>query len=546
MDNLLKNLKQTQEAQQLISLMGEKGSDEYFKELLNTTGNFDDAVMKLGLDVQTIPLQKQAGITPDYKQLIKVIPKGMAEVRAIKNAPLPQKAALTQQIVQSAVQNQPQTANVGYNQAYSPQIVNQPESFNQIQSRNITQARTPNLGVTSQRFVPSTTQNQFIQPQTQFGNNAPLPPQQISSQIQSVPVQGSPNIVNPLTSNAPQIMTQGFRENPNQYGYGPYGHMGEDYAYQGNVANGVTNPIGGQILENRYDPLYGNTVLIGGANPQEYAQMSPQDKAALTMRENTTRLSHLANSPNLNVGDYVGTGSAQLNMGSTGNSTGPHLDIEYYKNQQLQPFSDFFNKSFTKGKGGIGGGVKGILPIQQTMNTVGQAFQNIVRPVQQITVPLAKQISSTINYASTYKPQSVVAPKPVTVKQPSSQIKYQSTYKPQTVQVPQAYGQQSYGSGQQSSQQSKPNTYISSRGYNKPSSTYTATPTMSTQGFQSYFAPTPVKSYSNPWSSPSQSYAKAPSPVQSQPQNNFFSNMFSNVVNQVKSWASNFGKRSSW
>lgn len=545
MDNLLKNLKQTQEAKQLISLMGEQGSDEYFKQLLDTTGNFDDAVMKLGLDAQTIPLQKQAGITPDYKQLIKVIPKGMAEVRAIKNAPLPQKAALTQQIVQSAVQSQPTTANVGYNQSYIPQTVNQPESFNQIQSRSIAQARTPNLGVTSQSFTPSNRNVQMspIPPQPQFSNNAPQAIPQVTSQIQASPIgTNQPNVVSPFTSPNQVLMTQGFRENQYSPNYGPYGHMGEDYAYQGNAASGLTNPIGGQVLENRYDPLYGNTVLIGGANPQEYAQMSPQDKAALAMRENTTRLSHLANTPNLEVGSYVGTGSAQLNMGSTGNSTGPHLDLEYYKNQGLQPFSDFYGKNITKGKGGTGGGVKGILPIQQTINAVGQAFQNIARPVQQMIAPMAKQISSTINYASNYKPQSVAAPKSVTVQQPSSQINYTSSYKPQTVQAPQAYGQQSYGSGQQSSQQSyqsKPNTYVSS---NSGSKSYTATPTMSTQGFQSYFAPTPVQSYSNPWSSPTQSYAKAPSPVQSQPQNNFFSS----VVNQVKSWASNFGKRSSW
>lgn len=45
------------------------------------------------------------------------------------------------------------------------------------------------------------------------------------------------------------------------------------------------------------------------------------------------RLSHLATLPDVQVGQRVGAGQLQITPGSTGNTTGEHLDLEYYNKQ---------------------------------------------------------------------------------------------------------------------------------------------------------------------------------------------------------------------
>ena len=56
--------------------------------------------------------------------------------------------------------------------------------------------------------------------------------------------------------------------------------------------------------------------------------MSEADKKTVNPSEDYVHMSHLSEYPNLVPGDYVATGSAGLKMGSTGNSTAPHLDLE--------------------------------------------------------------------------------------------------------------------------------------------------------------------------------------------------------------------------
>lgn len=152
--------------------------------------------------------------------------------------------------------------------------------------------------------------------------------QQAKQQAKKAKGKKTPDVVSPFSGE--MAMTQAF----NQYnpGMGYYGntHKGEDFAAKPGE-QGKT-PIGGQVVSNYYDPAYGNTVVIKGLSPQEYLQLSGQDVAnpSFQSEEDAVRLSHLAERAPFNPGEYVATGSAGLKFGSTGNSTGTHLDIESF------------------------------------------------------------------------------------------------------------------------------------------------------------------------------------------------------------------------
>jgi len=190
-------------------------------------------------------------------------------------------------------------------------------------------------------------------------------------------------------------------------GYYNNTHKGEDYGTT--MGEDGKFPIGGQVISAGFDKAYGNSVVVRGYNPQEFNQLSPANRANFRGgNEDYVRLSHLQSLPNVRPGQYVATGSAGLKFGSTGNSTGPHLDIEAgrgdYNNfdakqsfSQAYPQMNFLSKN--KGSGGTGGGggqystnklkqqvaKYNYKPMNSTQFTdsVKQKFNSISRPIQQ-------------------------------------------------------------------------------------------------------------------------------------------------------------------
>jgi hypothetical protein len=187
--------------------------------------------------------------------------------------------------------------------------------------------------------------------------------------------QAKPDYVSPFTgSNV--VKTQTFNNVNPKLNYLNNTHKGTDYDYSGapnklaeDGYSDMINPIGGQIMavEANNGTGYGNSMVIRGYNPQEYNQLSQEDKANADKDEDYVRLSHLADLPGYEVGDYIGTGEARLKMGSTGNSTARHLDLEAGQGN----FQDFDKKEDVElkypgmlqntpfGEGGIGGGGRG-------------------------------------------------------------------------------------------------------------------------------------------------------------------------------------------
>jgi murein DD-endopeptidase MepM/ murein hydrolase activator NlpD len=201
-------------------------------------------------------------------------------------------------------------------------------------------------------------------PDTTMAQNAPKMPVQGSS----IPMPELPDYVTPMTGKDPVIMTQAMGERP--YYYGGTGHRGEDLAYAGSDTS-LTNPIGG-VTFSGYDPYgYGHYSGVIGASPEELAQMNPEDKVRMAQSaqdymsrgqadiagisgiapgKNISLQGHLAQPASL--GPEVATGSAQLQMGSTGHSTGPHLHQEFMDTQgQLQPLSMLLEREIRKRAG---------------------------------------------------------------------------------------------------------------------------------------------------------------------------------------------------
>jgi murein DD-endopeptidase MepM/ murein hydrolase activator NlpD len=173
-----------------------------------------------------------------------------------------------------------------------------------------------------------------------------------------------PDFVSPF-ANDQVVKTQGIGENPQNYP-STGGHAGEDLAYIRNPEYGtpttedeIRAAIGGLVLSGYQPGGYGNVTAIVGANPQELAQMAPEEKQNLVNEfqqylptanslqdfpslgkyENVALLGHGADTP-LPSGSEVATGSAVMREGSSGMSTAPHLHTEYTNKGQLKALMD--------------------------------------------------------------------------------------------------------------------------------------------------------------------------------------------------------------
>ena len=178
----------------------------------------------------------------------------------------------------------------------------------------------------------------------------------------SISTPSLPDYVSPLAGEA--RMTQSFGEN---------GYAGEDLAYSDPSQSAMTNPIGGVPFsgtiarDGRYAG-YGNYYGVIGASPEELAQMTPEEKVRMYTvaneymaqnPENIAGMQALFPGKNINLqghlaepvpsGMEVATGSAQMNMGSTGHSTGRHLHNELLNTQgQLSPLSQMLQQELRK------------------------------------------------------------------------------------------------------------------------------------------------------------------------------------------------------
>jgi len=217
------------------------------------------------------------------------------------------------------------------------------------------------IGITSEQLLgqPSPTP---VTPDTTMAQNAPRMPVQGSSIPMTVP-----DYVTPMKGENP-VMTQKMYDRP--WVYGGMGHRGEDLAYN-DGQDALTNPIGG-VTFSGYDPYgFGNYSGVIGASPEELAQMSPEEKVRMAQQASDymaggqadiSGLSQIAPGKNIslqghlaepaNLPSEVATGSANLRMGSTGFSTGPHLHQEFMNTEgQLQPLSVLLEREIRKRAG---------------------------------------------------------------------------------------------------------------------------------------------------------------------------------------------------
>lgn len=152
------------------------------------------------------------------------------------------------------------------------------------------------------------------------------------------------------------------------------GHYGEDTSYTDPNESQMTNPIGGTpfsgSIKDQYGNLagYGNYYGVIGGSPEEQAQMTPEEKVRMFTvanqymaqnPQNIQGLQSLFPGKNINVQGHlnepvqsgldVATGSAKMNMGSTGHSTGKHLHDELLNIQgQIVPLSEMIIKALQK------------------------------------------------------------------------------------------------------------------------------------------------------------------------------------------------------
>lgn len=136
----------------------------------------------------------------------------------------------------------------------------------------------------------------------------------LGTELQVLPSQGSmkagaSGIASALFPSG-YYFTQGFAENPNLYGYGARGHRGVDV---GSTFEKMIAPVSMQVLSVED---YGNY----GWGKSMVVQLPSGE---------ILRLSHLSDLPYergaaIKAGEYIAT------TGDTGNSSGPHIDIEYY------------------------------------------------------------------------------------------------------------------------------------------------------------------------------------------------------------------------
>lgn len=114
----------------------------------------------------------------------------------------------------------------------------------------------------------------------------------------------------------------------------------------------LTSPVSGKVIEKKEDPEEGYGYSVTIQRPDGYR----------------VRISHLKNNSPLNVGDTVNAGQFVGIMGSTGVSTGAHVDFEYRDpdNKPVNP-KEFFKQPITERAGAA---------VQQTTRGILDLFRD--------------------------------------------------------------------------------------------------------------------------------------------------------------------------
>lgn len=118
-----------------------------------------------------------------------------------------------------------------------------------------------------------------------------------------------------------QFPIQNMRQTNNPFGaansrYASGRHRGVDFPAAGGTP--IAAVTGGRVLEAGYNGAWGNTLLMADPTGQY-----------------TIRYSHMNSLPAVGVGQTVQQGQILGGVGSTGRSTGNHLDLEIMRNGQL-------------------------------------------------------------------------------------------------------------------------------------------------------------------------------------------------------------------
>lgn len=101
-------------------------------------------------------------------------------------------------------------------------------------------------------------------------------------------------------------------------------HNGIDLGNYGNTSTPVVASASGKVIRSGWHNAYGNYVIIShNINGKVY----------------TTLYAHMHTRPMVSVGDYVSKGQQLGTMGTTGNSSGPHLHFELYEGYYNWPHS---------------------------------------------------------------------------------------------------------------------------------------------------------------------------------------------------------------
>lgn len=167
----------------------------------------------------------------------------------------------------------------------------------------------------------------------------PTPPGQPQPQ-ELLGQKAQPDVVDPFVQAEKTRVTQEMGENPGFYGEG--GHQGLDMV---NDNPTLQNPIGGLHASGYQPGGYGFWDMIIGANQQELAQMTPEEKQAIienatnyinsgaadlrgldTGGKNVSLQGHL-DEPTSNEPE-IATGAARMKMGGSG-GWAPHLHQEF-------------------------------------------------------------------------------------------------------------------------------------------------------------------------------------------------------------------------
>lgn len=196
-----------------------------------------------------------------------------------------------------------------------------------------------------------------------------------------------------------QTVTQQYGNyNPGMYGAGR-SHQGTDFRTRDLQDKNQYMPVDGTVVQ-RLDnhPMYGNSVLI---------QLPTGEMM---------RLSHFSQLGDFGEGDTIPSGSLLGVYGSTGNSTGEHLDVELYspEGQLIDPtqFRAFSDPSVYGGRGEI----TGIDPYATPATPVTQpqqAPQQQVQQPQQMPSPIREAVSGSVTRANNAAESIMNSPKQI-------------------------------------------------------------------------------------------------------------------------------------